>query len=96
MKDAVEQGVQKAEWATLRAKRKTAAAKTLRDAAELVSESTQQASQARSQDLMEHRALDDSLLELAAALKKLSRVASRGVEEPGPGLSWLQDAVADL
>ncbi|MGQ4267506.1 hypothetical protein [Nocardiopsis changdeensis] len=96
VKDAVEQGVQKAEWATLRAKRKTAAAKTLRDAAELIGESTQQASQARSQDLMEHQALDESLLELAAALKKLSRVASRGVDHPGPGLSWLQDAVADL
>ncbi|MFJ9552656.1 hypothetical protein ACIRPH_02500 [Nocardiopsis sp. NPDC101807] len=96
VKEAVEQGVHEAEWVDRRAKRKSAAAKTLQEAAKLVSESTQQASQARSQDLMEHRALDESLLELATALKKLSRVASRGVEEPGPGLSWLQDAVADL
>lgn len=45
---------------------------------------------------MHYEALDASLIELAKALKQLSRVASRGVERPGRGLAWLQDAVTDL
>lgn len=96
VKEAVEQGVHEAEWTARRAERKAAAAQTLRESAKLVDECTQKIAQARSQGLLEQEALDESLLDLAEALKRLSRHASRGVEKPGPGLSWLQDAVSAL
>lgn len=94
--EALEKGVASAEATARRNKRKVAAAERLTEATGLVQEATQQVAQARSQDLMHHEALDASLIELAKALKQLSRVASRGVERPGRGLTWLQDAVADL
>jgi hypothetical protein len=96
VREALDRGVATSEADIRRSQRKMAAAETLEDAARLVRETTQQLAQARSQDLLQHGALDGSLLQLAAALKQLSRHASRGVDSPGPGLTWLQDAVADL
>ncbi|MFD6953568.1 hypothetical protein A6A08_22155 [Nocardiopsis sp. TSRI0078] len=95
-RSAMESGIGEAEADIRRAERKLAAAETLREATKLIRECTQQVAQARSHNLLEHRALDDSLEELGTALKQLSRHASRGVEQPGQGLAWLQEAVAEL
>lgn len=79
----------------LREKRKAAAAERLREAVRLVEETTEQVAKARGQDLMEHQELDEAMVDLSAALKKLSKHASRGVETPGDGLTWLQLAVSN-
>lgn len=96
VEDALDRGVAGAEAAFRRNQRKLAAAERLSEAVGLVRECTEQVAQARSQDLLQQEALDSSIVELSKALKQLSRHASRGAENPGPGLSWLQDAVADL
>ena len=67
----------------------------LSEAVELVNESTEQVALARSQDLMQHQQLDEALLDLAKALKQLSKASSRGVDTPGAGLAWLQRAVSN-
>jgi hypothetical protein len=95
-RDAMKHSVSASKANALRAQRKEAAAEALREATALVRDCTRQVAQARSQDLLEHRALDKSLEELSAALAQLSRHASRGVDNPGPGLSWLQNAVSEL
>ncbi|PSK89373.1 hypothetical protein CLV63_1269 [Murinocardiopsis flavida] len=94
--EVLERGVERAEATARRNQRRNAAAERLAEVTGLVREATQQAAQARSQDLMHHEALDAALVELSTALKQLSRVASRGVEHPGRGLVWLQESVADL
>lgn len=95
-RDAVERGVAGAEADGKRAERKLAAAETLREATGLIRECTKEVAQARSHNLLEHRILDEAIEDLGAALKQLSRHTSRGVEQPGRGLTWLQDAVAEL
>jgi hypothetical protein len=41
---------------------------------------------------MDHDALDESLEALREVIVRLATAASRGVTEPGKGLSWLQQA----
>lgn len=94
-KYAVERAAAGAEAFERRQKRKDAAAERLSDAVGLVEESTEQVALARSQDLMQHQQLDDALLDLAKALKQLSKASSRGVDTPGEGLAWLQRAVSN-
>jgi hypothetical protein len=95
-RDAMKHSVSASKANALRAQRKDAAAEALREATASVRDCTRQVAQARSQDLLELRALDKSLEELSAALAQLARHASRGVDNPGPGLSWLQNAVSEL
>lgn len=94
-KNAVEVAAAGAESFERRKKRKDAAAERLSEAVDLVKASTEQVASARSQDLMQHQQLDKALLDLAKALKQLSRASSRGVDTPGEGLAWLQHAVSN-
>ncbi len=79
----------------LREKRKAAAAERLREAVRLIEETTEQVAKARGHNLMEHQELDEAMVDLSAALKKLSKHASRGVTTPGDGLTWLQHSVSN-
>ncbi|MFF0134190.1 transcriptional regulator [Streptomyces mirabilis] len=48
---------------------------------------------ARSTGGFDVEALDENLLRLRAQLEKLAQHASRGIQEPGDGLTWLVEAV---
>ena len=65
------------------------------DAADLLLGSCVDIVQARSQNLLDDEALDDSLLALREALVRLTKQAARSVRHPGENLLWFQSAMKD-
>jgi hypothetical protein len=74
--------------------RKLAASGKLDEATNIIWASIDDIAKARSLDIMDADALDQSLEDLRAVLVKLAQVASRGIIEPGRGLAWLQRAAS--
>ncbi|SFK00300.1 hypothetical protein SAMN05216275_11581 [Streptosporangium canum] len=73
-------------------KRKLAAQDTLSDATDQLKLCIDEIARARSQGALDNDALDEELINLRDTLRRLAQQASRGVAEPGKGLSWLQRA----
>jgi hypothetical protein len=88
--DAVERAITAAGRDGRLRRRKLRAPEKISDAAELLMGSCVDIVQARSQNLLDEEALDDSLQELRDALIRLTRQASRSVSDAGEGLRWFQ------
>jgi len=73
--------------------RKVAASDRLSDAADLVDLCTSDLAQAIATKAVDEDALDEALVRLRLSLAKMARQASRAIETPGSGLTWLTNAV---
>ncbi|MEV7969426.1 ParB/RepB/Spo0J family partition protein [Sphaerisporangium sp. NPDC088356] len=92
---AVESGLTTAGRDIRLRKRKLAAPERLSDVNDLLLLCIDDIAQARSQGLFDYEPLDDALVSLRDTLRKLAQQASRGVNDPGEGLIWLQNATTD-
>ncbi|WP_194927342.1 hypothetical protein [Catenulispora pinisilvae] len=91
-KMAVTESLRKAQRDVSFTQRKLAAADRLAEATDIIETCIDDIGKARSLNVMDHDVLDESLEALREVIVRLATAASRGVAEPGKGLSWLQQA----
>ncbi|MEU9363966.1 transcriptional regulator [Streptomyces avermitilis] len=95
LRDAFEESIQAAHKANRDRKKRLAAPDRVSTAVEELEQCVTDLVLARGNNSLDEGAFDDTLLTLKQALTKVSVEASKSIQLPGEGLSWLRKAVAD-
>lgn len=95
LRDAFEESIQAALKANRDRKKRLAAPDRVSAAVGELQQCVTDLVLARGNNSLDEGAFDDTLLTLRQALTKVSAEASKSIQLPGEGLSWLREAVAD-
>ncbi|MEU1197277.1 transcriptional regulator [Streptomyces sp. NPDC005813] len=94
LKDAFDESIQAAQDAIRKQKKRLAAPDRVIAAVDDLQQCVTDLVMARGNNSLDEGAFDDTLIALRQALTKVSTEASKSIQLPGEGLSWLREAVA--